>query len=50
MEWLYMAFYSFYQIANTPIDLFGYVITLWQVFMFALFGGLIIWFLKNIFE
>ncbi len=44
------AFDAAYQIGNVPISLFGYTITLWQVGLFAAFGGLIMWFIRRLME
>jgi hypothetical protein len=44
------AFEAVYSIAKTEINLFDFTISLWNIFMFVIFGGLFIWFLKNIFE
>lgn len=50
MDWIEAGFFYGYQIMNIPIDLFGFTISLWEVFLFIIFGSLFIWFLKNIFN
>lgn len=39
-----------YYIANIPIEVFGYIITLWQLLIFALIGGLFAWFIRRLFD
>lgn len=50
MNELKLAFSTLYQIANITINLYGYQITLWQIFLFAAFGSLIIWFIVKFSE
>lgn len=44
------AFDAVYEISNVPIDLFGYTISLWNVFLFGVLGSLIFWFFKKLME
>jgi hypothetical protein len=48
METLKNAIDTVYAIANIPIELFDYTISLWNVILFVLFGGLIAWFFRGL--
>lgn len=50
MEYISSIFYYIYYIANLPIVIFSYTITLWQILLYGLFGALIIWFIRNVFN
>ena len=39
-----------YEIANIPVQLFDFTITFWQIFIFSVFGALIVWFIRKLFE
>ncbi len=50
MEYLRIAFQKAYQIANIEIDLFGYKISMWALFMFVVIVGIVMWVIVDGFE
>lgn len=50
MDTIQRIFAFMYDIANMPINLFGYNITFWNVILFVMFGGLLIAFVKKLFN
>lgn len=50
MEYIYMAIKSVFDIMKIPINLFGYTINLYAIFLFLVFAPLLIGFLKKLLE
>lgn len=50
MEYIYMAIKSVFDIMKTPINLFGYNISLYAIFLFLVFAPVLIGFVKKLFE
>jgi len=47
---LQLVFKTLYRVFNIPIYLFDFCFTFWQLFIFAVVGGMIVSFVKKLFN
>lgn len=50
MEVIAYAYDCIMKIVSIPITLFGFTFTLWNLFIFVIFAGVVIYWIKNMFE
>lgn len=50
MDYIKRIYEIAYEIANIPIQLFDYTITLWQIFIFVVLGTMLVSFIRKLFE